>query len=328
MIASIPFVVPAMYKAALSSGELVRFGALLKDSGSGQIVAHLQETGLMSKLVDLANVSPFSPLGAVNMASSVYGNVQLTQLKSLLSGMQAMQYATLGVAVAGIGVSIAGFALMNKKLNQLDERITELGKRIDEAFRVLREGELRVRFSRLQGLFERAQQAHSLRAPANEWYAVAGMLADESAYFRGEVKFLLEHQSFDKDLFSSLVSAMAMCNTGRVECMVLSNELPAAKRVSEDVGRHYGSLFDGLSHVALAGKVADESVRYQRQKYFDLRDLQVEMRNVVAGVREMTDAALTRPALIGTLIENEIDGYQYVRSLSEETVESLLLLPS
>lgn len=40
-----------MYAAELASGELVRFGALLKDSVSGRVVAHLQETGMLQQVL-------------------------------------------------------------------------------------------------------------------------------------------------------------------------------------------------------------------------------------------------------------------------------------
>ena len=48
---SISFDVPAQFLTRVSDGSLVRFGGLLKDSSSGQIVAHLQETGLVPHLL-------------------------------------------------------------------------------------------------------------------------------------------------------------------------------------------------------------------------------------------------------------------------------------
>lgn len=75
------FGVPEDYKLGLLSGELERFGTLIKDSNTGQIVAHLQESGIGS--IILHN----SPLGlieiAMNAASSAYMFKAMEMLKML-----------------------------------------------------------------------------------------------------------------------------------------------------------------------------------------------------------------------------------------------------
>ena len=54
----IPFIVPLKFATKFAAGSIVRHGALLKDSGSGQIVGHLQETSLLQSVLGGAN--PFS----------------------------------------------------------------------------------------------------------------------------------------------------------------------------------------------------------------------------------------------------------------------------
>lgn len=46
MISTIPFEIPAELLGRVASGELIRYGTILKDAGTGQIVKHLQETGV------------------------------------------------------------------------------------------------------------------------------------------------------------------------------------------------------------------------------------------------------------------------------------------
>jgi len=58
---SIPFDVPRQFAAGLADGSLVRFGALLKDSGTGQVVAHLQETGVVPRLLSGVSRLPLAP---------------------------------------------------------------------------------------------------------------------------------------------------------------------------------------------------------------------------------------------------------------------------
>lgn len=327
MLGEIPFVVPGLYKAALASGELVRFGALLKDSGTGQIVAHLQESGLASTILGGIGGGPLGfGMNVLNMASSGYSNVQLAQLKTMVEGLQVLQYATIGATIVGIGVSAIGFAMMNKKLHSIQSQITDLSKRMDQRFRELHERELRGHLSRIQGLFERADQAHYLKTPEQEWQHVAGVLADESAFFRGEISFHLGQPTFDADLFSVLFRSLAISSAGRIESLMLANEMDAAHKFSLDMGRHYRTLFDDLSPTTLASKVADKDVQWNHKSFHKLKNVQVEMKQVVQGLREATDSMLTRPHLLETLMNKGIDGRQYMAALREEKERPLLLL--
>lgn len=66
MLSTIPFEIPAKFAAQLATGDLVRYGGLLKDVGTGQIVAHLQETGIaQSVLSSLVSGAP-TPLSLVS----------------------------------------------------------------------------------------------------------------------------------------------------------------------------------------------------------------------------------------------------------------------
>lgn len=326
MIGDIPFHIPDYYRAAVEAKELIRFGAVLKDSGTGQIVAHLQESGIGAKLLGGLNAVPFSPLDVLNLPSSLYANVQLGQLKTMVEGLQMLQYATLGATVAGIGVSAIGFALMNKKLNSIQGQISDLEKRMDEQFRQLHERELRARFSKISGLFERADQAHHLKGPYNEWQQVASALADESAFFKGEIIHYLDQPKFDSALFNSLVTSLTYCNSGRVECLMLSNELEAAHKVSTDIARHYTSLFDDLSPVQLANKASNPDAKWDHRSYHKQKYVHSEMKDLVQGLRGATEAVLTRPYLIETLIEKGIEGREYMTAIREEKERPLLLL--
>lgn len=323
MLGPIPFEIPASYAAQLQSGALVRAGALLKDAGSGQIVAHLQETGLAHSLISSAMGSPFSPISAL---SSVAANAQLAQLKSMVEGLQILQFANLGATVAGIGISAIGFTLMNKKLNGLQTAMDTLARRIEESFKELHIRELRGHYSRIHGLFDQADQAYYQRNPSAKWQQLEKDLADESAYFRGEVAYLLQCETFDRGLFEALTRSYTLCNAGRIECLVLSRELNAAHKVSKDVARDYNELFDPLNPSKLAHKSA--LLIQKKDTPFDhlLRQEMFVMRDLVSNVRDAQDAALSKPYLLETLIEREVDGYEYLRQLREEKERPLLLL--
>lgn len=328
MIGPIPFEVPAHFAAAINSGSIVRAGALLKDSGTGKIVAHLQETGLAQQLMDSAVSSPFSPLQALNTPSSLAANLQLVQLNKMVEGLQILQFANLGATAAGIGVSVIGFALMNKKLNSMQAQIAAFSDRIEERFAELKERELRVHFARVHGLFEQADQAHMLSNRSTEWQRIAGVLADEGSFFRSEIIYLTQQDVFDLDLYSTLTRSYALCNAGRIECLVQAGELPSARRVSADVAKTYNTLFDDVTPLHLAQNALRMVQTEDKSDYDLLREELPKMHTFVQGLRDSQDAALSKPYLLDTLIEQEINGYEYMRVLREEKNEPIYLLPT
>ena len=182
MISSIPFTIPAEYEAALKSGAVERFGAILKDSATGQIVAHLQESGryadLCGSLVGKV-VGATSPLSTL---SSLAANQQLAQLKQMVESLEMLGFTNLVVSVVGIGINVAGFALMNKRLDQLSRQIADLDKAIRRKFETLQWQLYREHFSKLQGILDHGRQLDYMNAPKREWATLAGELAIESAF--------------------------------------------------------------------------------------------------------------------------------------------------
>ena len=326
MLGPIPFEIPAKYAGDLASGSLVRAGALLKDTSSGQIVAHLQETGLAQKLINKAVISPFSPLQALNTPASLVANAQLMQLKAMVEGLQTLQFVNFGATVAGIGLSAMGFVLMNRKLNSLQSQMETFASRVEDRFQELHERELRSHYSRIHGLFKQANSAHSLTNSVAEWQRISGVLADESAYFQGEVAHFIQSKIFDNELFSALSQSYVLCNNGRIECLVLARELQAAHKVSQDVASEYNNIFDPLIPIQLVHK--SKNLISNKEMPFDqlLRNEIVDMRNLVNNLRDVQDVAASKPYLMETLIERGIDGYEYIQAITNEKEQALLLI--
>ena len=57
-----------------------------------------------------------------------------------------------------------------------------------------------------------------------------------------------------------------------------------------------------------------------------LKQEMVGMRDLVSNVRDAQDAALSKPYLLETLIDRDVDGHEYMRQLREEKEQPLLLL--
>lgn len=326
MIGSIPFSIPSEFAAGLADGSLIRIGTLLKESSTGQIVAHVQETGVAQNLLQGISGTPFMAIGGLDLASSGFANFQLAQLKDLVEGLQVLQYTNLGVALAGIGVSAIGFSLINKRLKRIEKQVAELSAKIEEHFSDLSRSVLRHHYYQVQTLFEMAGQALCLRSPDRELLAVASGLGIESGYFRGEVSYMLGLSDFDPDLFLSLTRSYTLCNAGRLECLMLARELPAAKKVAQDVGSHYRALFDPLVPNRIAVNMLPIEERWLESSSHKLKGIESEMTALVQALRDATDAALTKPYLLNTLIEKDIDGFEYIKALREEKQNPLYLL--
>ena len=119
---------PAQFLAGLKSGEYIRYGAIIKDATSGQIVGHLKEAGELSKLLSL---SINSVGGALDVFSGVAANIQLAHITKMLEVLQMT--ATIGAAasVANLGVSAAGFAVVINKLNHIEAKLDSVVGKID-----------------------------------------------------------------------------------------------------------------------------------------------------------------------------------------------------
>lgn len=145
----IPMDPAAKFIADLASGKLIRYGAVLKEAGTGRIVGHLKETGDMGSFLSSFVTSPFkvtnaviskvanvaiNPIGtAVDIGGHVINGYQIrgvqksvTEVKELVEGLQLSTNIAAIASVAGLGVSIAGFAIVNNKLKKMDAKIDRI----------------------------------------------------------------------------------------------------------------------------------------------------------------------------------------------------------
>lgn len=323
MLAKLIFEVPAKFAAGLADGSLVRIGALIKDSGTGNIVAHIQESGLGQQLASSALGSPFSSL---NTASSLAANVQLGQLQTMVAGLQMLQYANLGVALTGVGVCVAGFAVVNKKLKNIESGIAKLSQKVDAHFAEFYENQLRRDLYRVRGMFERIELARRLSEPRIELNAVASSLTEISSVIRGQIEYLLQRPTFDESLLTLLTQAMTTIDNARVEAYLLANETDSAYYATEGIANNYCDLFDSITPYDLhqkhwtVHKFGSDRVRA------GLGNTLGSAKDLVTGLRDIADAAMTKPLLILELDRQNIPGPDYIAALKDENEQPLVLL--
>ncbi len=313
MLTEIMFHVPTMFEAGLKSGELIRVGGLLKSAASGQIVTHLQESSILQSLLSQtalgglsAVANPVSSL--LNVGTGIYNTIQIRQLKTLVEGLQALQVASLGVSLVGVGVSVAGFIYMRKRFNQLDNRIDSLTNTVNIGFENQRMENIRSHLSQVQGLMDLAFQAPTLSKPEREYTRIAEMMASESSYFEGELKFIIKVDGkINQELFWQLTQALMLCNNVRIDCRIRTNEMRNALKVAESIGEKYQSLFDNLTPISFENKSANTST-------------------LTTALKDITDTATSKPYLIDHLHSQRIDGREYIARLENENNHPLLML--
>ena len=312
MISAIPFEVPAELLGRVASGDLIRYGTILKDAGTGQIVKHLQETGAAQSVLSSLSSGPFAPVSiladVIGAGANVYAGIKIDQLKEMIETLQSLQVATLGVSLAGVGVSVAGFYYMHKRFNALEDRLDELSEAIKVGFESLGHRDMRKQLQLTKSLLQRAQQAPALSDPRPEYSEVAARLADQSAYFEGEIAFIVKTNGpIDLELFQQMCQMLMLCNSVRIDYRIRTNELKHALAVSESVASEYDNLFTHLTPLSFGPDAAKGL-------------------SAVRVLRDATDAACSKPYLIDYLRTKRIDGGDYIEALEQEKSSPYLLL--
>jgi hypothetical protein len=315
----IPFEIPANFATQLAAGELVRYGSILKSAATGQIVGHLQETGVVQGLLSSLAPSVSSPLSLasnlVNLAPNIYTAIQtgrikaeISQIKTMMGTLQSMQVATLGLSLVGLGVSVGSFFYMRKRFNAVEARLDQIVDAINEGFDGLRKAALREQRSRTKGLIQRAEHAREHSNPKSLYEDVAAKLAEQAAYFEGEISFMVTAKgSIPADLFWQLTQSLMLCNNVRLDCGIRNNELQHTLRTSEEVATEYQGLFNSLTPTDFDGSIED-----------GLRTVRV--------LRDITDSAASKPYLIDYLRTRRIAGDEYLSKLEQEKENPLLML--
>lgn len=120
----------------LLDGKLTRYGGVIRETATGQIVRHLVESpSLTSKLMTL----PASPiLGSVSLATDLIGRGitihKINQVREMLFPILGLSQIAAGASVLGVGFSLAGFAYMGHKLNQIQTSLSKIQQSMEAGF--------------------------------------------------------------------------------------------------------------------------------------------------------------------------------------------------
>lgn len=149
---TIPFEVPAQFMAKVMSGEYVRYGGIIKDSVTGQVVGHLKEAGSLGNVLSAIPTKPISAVTGViqigQYAHLSHQNTQImqniTQIQSTLEGLQLITSVGALASVASLGVSVAGFAFVRKRLKMLESKLDDVLGELSQVKKIVQRGEAKI----------------------------------------------------------------------------------------------------------------------------------------------------------------------------------------
>ncbi len=344
----IPFIIPDKFAADIANGTIKRFGTLLIEGN--KIRGHVQEASLLQQILFSINPSAFffgsgnlaSSIGAnvqlsqikgmlsvlkllpasvfldsTNLVSSVAANVQLQQIKNMLGGLQLLGSATLAASVAGIGISAVGFALVNKKLNFLQQKITTIESAIQQANISLKYLAVRQKsrdFAKLQALLAQGEEAWSRSDKFSIWKKLAYHLMEEDQYYR----LLLGDSQVGRSLLLEdtfpLEESVALFDAFLA---VTSSRLQALLLINEcEAAKHYAEDVDrwyrkAFDHISPIDIVSCKAPFESRQTKRKLEDVKHEM------------LQKTKP-FMGTVREIQLNTAtrpQLIQALSEQNID-------
>lgn len=308
----IPFHIARQHLAGVATGNLVRYGAILKDAGTGRIVGHLQETGLLSKALE-QGMNVANPFGLAADGISVIQNEQikgkLDAIQSTLGALQGLQIANLGVSLIGVGVTVASTVMILRRMDGLQNALNDLAQEIPRQFQELLLKDLLVEIrTDLQRWAER-------EAWKNGEQVEQGLdrrldLAFERCY-EGVLR-LLEESSVNTPLLRNLLIGMELTAGTQTQLLLRLDERAAAQGRTQRNWQRVEQLAWDMPPDRLQTLLSDD------QQATLLANTLQQLRVGLAG----------QSALLGTLCAADVSGPQYLVQAEQEQEEPLLFLPA
>ncbi|WP_394155012.1 hypothetical protein [Loktanella salsilacus] len=309
---NIPFEIPAEFLSGLSSGNLVRYGGILKDVGSGQIVGHLQETGALQSAVR-AGFS-FDPTGATGLIGIVQDAViskKIDAMQGMLGTMQSLQIATLASSVAGIGVTAATTAMILHRLSVIDQKLEQVEGSVSELPNKWRDMDLRKKLGTLKTATERLQEAEVRPDAESVMRAEEERLNYVFDELHDGICNIVIQAKVDAGLLRSLLAGLALCGGTQIKALIWLDMKEAAEhRARRQCKKLHDLAFRMPRHVMGARLNGDRE----------------QARIISNECAEMRLRLASQPDLARTLIRRGINGREFIDQIQEEDNEPLLLL--
>jgi len=158
------FDIPNEFITGINSGQLMRYGTIIKDVATGNIVGHLKEVGNISKILSEYPI-PMNPLsavtGTINVTSNIAQNFQLREISKTLEALKMVNNIGAIASIATLGVSVAGFVVVTNKLNKLDEKLNIALEKLDVIKEILEDLKMKQEVLEFAEIKTASEQLHN-----------------------------------------------------------------------------------------------------------------------------------------------------------------------
>ncbi len=318
--------VPVTMLTAVSRGSAVVDGAMVKSARTGKILAHLQQSG------KLANVFAGGPVGgvsaAVQAASSLAANVQLEQIKGMLSTLQVIAGVGAAAAILNLGVSVGGFALVLNRLKKLEKRFDTLDAKLDDLRGFVEETEFaktkvaieRCEHAHLRGAADRARVLQEGEKQLHEATELAFLRLKKLAGQDADGRLKLYDSALDANQIAERVAVPMMYVQVRLEALLLLGSPEEAQRLAEQVNQWLSTL--DLRPL--------EYVKKRRQGIAlgpnEINLALSEARGVQEVLQKASQQARDRAALCEAIVERKLDSARFVDEVRNHPEPTVLML--
>lgn len=307
------FTVGAAELADFHRGKLIRYGSILKNVDTGQIAAHLQQTGLTDAASFGANF--FNPVAAVSGVTSIYQNEQikskLAAIEASLGQMQGLQIAGLATGVMGIGITVASTVIILNRLKNIDSALEQITARLDALPRYWAELRLRDMLADLQTALERLAERAHWKDASPVLRTIEDRLDHGFNRFTEAVRRTFAQPKIDPALLTQLLLGLSLCAGAQIKTLLWLDEKDTAKLRAQ---KHY------LKVEELTWGMPPDLL----QRHLQPPDAS---RTVTRTASALRLSLATQPVLISALIAQDIHGQAYLEQAEAELDEPLLFLP-
>jgi hypothetical protein len=285
--------IPEAFSSAYNLGQVVRYGTILKDVNTGQIVAHLAES---KNLIDLASAITLNPLqmttGLVSAASSITANYQLynqgiqlteqsIQISRLAEQVTSLSGLTqIGVALSGVGAvaSVATFALCASKFKAIDNRLNSIERKVDGIIDSLEELKRDTENREVRACLVGIKSSFDYLTPTASSSKIVQIERDLSHGFNGISSYLKNkiHNSPKKIDINDVIflyNTLMITAMGEFRCSVISNNSQTAKHILHKRRLDFHDLkksFVYISQAIRADKTLSNKQLESKKQQFEL----------------------------------------------------------
>lgn len=326
--------VPPEFWAKIAQGSAYVDGSLVKDSATKMILTHLQPTEQLTKVLVASGGNPY--LAVANTVSAFASNIQLEQIKGMLSTLQTISTFGAAASVLNLGVSIGGFALVLSKLRAMDAKLDSIGRSIDDIARTLDTNFRAKGYSALN----RAESAFDLSSPAerkrywqeaerdldyivqHSFQKLLGMGLDDPTRLAesSRSRYVMTGRISCQEARDALQWMMA-CAGARVEILLCLEEPIAAAKLA-------GNIHQWMSGIQVTPKeLAQQRLAGRLLTSAQIQSVTADAVSFSTFLNRSAAAYGERELLCNTLHDRQVDTQKYVMDVRHHPEPVMLMLP-